>query len=252
MKKEAIIKISIVVSVLTILGMVLIRNFDSVVEGIHGGGQNSYRVQVDNNPDFSSPEVDSCASSPPNVPPLGPPNGTCAGGFIITAYAIPFGSLAFNVVYYARVMAWDEHSTASSWQNMTLCAGPGCQTSPVCTGGQTNCWKTPAHVAPDPDFTFSPANPSVGSPVTFSEKPPTFSAAATFASWSWNFGTGSPVTGTDSTLPLNISNGSFTYGALGSYTVTLTAEDEMGISCASSSVVILQRPLPKWREVAPR
>lgn len=242
-------KILIGVSILIVLVFFVVIVFVPKVftQGYHISGQapvqDAYWLQISTNSAFTSIVHDSC--------PGGPPNGTCQLGtpsYNTSSYAVPAGSLAYGATYYARVMVWDDHGAVSDWQTMTGCVGPGCQP------GNTS-WRTPAHAAPDPDFSMTPLNPSVGSLATFSETGTTFFGTVTSppASWSWNFGDGSArIGGTDSTLPFNLAVATHSYGSFGSYPVTLSVEDDLGITCSSTSFVNIIRAIPRWREVAPR
>ena len=99
---------------------------------------------------------------------------TCASGNASAAYTIPANMLAWNTVYYARVMVWDNFGNASSWTSMKVCnpvAGQTnrCLTGGVCSGAQTNCWRTPPHAYPSPDFNYLPLSPTVNGPITFTD-----------------------------------------------------------------------------------
>ena len=85
--------------------------------------------------------------------------------------------------------------------------------------------------APAASFTFSPAQPRAGQPVSFTD---TSTGGPT--SWSWNFGDGIPplIAGHSSTLqnPLN------TFSTPGTYTVTLTATNCKGSSATTQQVTV--------------
>jgi len=151
----------------------------------------------------------------------------------------------WNVLYRAWVRVQNGYGEWSPWTQMsTYCNGNSC--------GPATSWTTPAHQLPSPDFSITPPNPQLGISVIFDDIPPTFDGAATFGSWSWNFGDGSVTNGTDPTVPLDIASANHTYIANGNYTVRLTAEDELGISCSNSALISIQKAIPRWREVAPR
>ena len=79
---------------------------------------------------------------------------------------------------------------------------------------------------PTAEFSFSPALPTVGQTITFtdsSEGPPT--------SWSWTFGDG----GTSAS-----HNPTHSYASSGTYTVSLTATNSAGSSSASHAVTVSQ------------
>jgi PKD repeat protein len=214
-------------------------------------GQSAYRVQVDNDPAFGSPEWDSgvvnsnsTTNSTGNCNASNPPGtgvGTCR--------------MVFNVLYYARVMAWDNNNNPTVWQNMSVCLPyPGqtnrCQTAPTCTGGQTNCWRTPPHSYPTSNFSYSPPFPSVGNPVSFTDLSSfcnggACGAVSTGRTWSWTFAGASPATST-------AQNPAVSYAAAGTYQINLTTGDDAGSCVATPQNVTIQKALPKWREVAPK
>ena len=77
--------------------------------------------------------------------------------------------------------------------------------------------------APVANFTVSPTSPTVGANVTFNGSLSTVGAGATIVNYLWDLGDGSAAqsTGTISTLVAS-------YGAAGTYTVTLTITDSLG------------------------
>lgn len=196
--------------------------------------QSAYRVQVDERRDnFLSPIIDSC--------PGGPPNGTCAPGTTATSYSMGSGILAFNETYEARVMVRDMSGNWSPWRNMSICNGPGCQ-------GGGNRWQTPLHAYPQVDFNWSPLNPPVNRPVQFTDET-TFALGSTARAWRWTFNGGTPSSSLLQSPPL------ITYAASGSYQQTLEVRDDAvpaGQYCFISNELTVQRPIPIWKEVAPR
>ena len=195
--------------------------------------QNGYRVQIDNDPAFGSPEADSC--------PLG---AGCTGG-TSTAYAIPPGDLSFNTTYYARVMAWNSAGSPSGWATMTLCNGypsspGGCQ--PANTS-----WKTPIHAWPfnqpsSYDPVWAPISPAAGATVQFTDRT-LFDAASAGKTWSWSFGDG----GTS-----NQQNPAYIYSSQGSYNISLVSGDNAGSCTSSPEAIGVGQSLPTWREIGPR
>jgi len=62
--------------------------------------------------------------------------------------------------------------------------------------------------------------------------------------WNWTFGDGGTST---------IQNPTHTYATEGYYYVTLMATDNANQSCTRvKGPIILQKPIPKWREIAPK
>jgi hypothetical protein len=119
-----------------------------------GDSQSAYRVQVDNNSNFSSPEVDS-----------GKINSSSK------SYAVQTG-LNYNTTYYWRVKVWDSRNSESSWSNYSS-------------------FTTPKHAYPTPAFIFSPEKPRPDQVVQFTDKSQAFGGAK-IKSWSWTFQDGNP------------------------------------------------------------
>ena len=124
----------------------------------HGPGdtQSAYRVQVDKNSNFSSPEDDS--------------------GKVTSAsnsYATILGKLEYKTTYYWRVKVWDNKNAESVW-----ISGPA--------------FTTPEHAYPFIDFSWAPLAPGVNEDVLFSDQSTVYGGASK-ESWSWTFQNGSPV-----------------------------------------------------------
>jgi PKD repeat protein len=76
-----------------------------------------------------------------------------------------------------------------------------------------------AGAPPTGAFTFSPANPAINEPVLFNASGVTPAPGRRIVSYEWNFGNGRTGTGVTA---------STSYGAVGSYNVTLTVTDDAG------------------------
>ena len=199
--------------------------------------QDGYRVQVDNDPAFGSPEDDSC------------PSGLGCGGGTFTEYAIPTGKLAFNTVYYARVMVWNSTGAASGWTSMSACNGypssPG-----GCQPGNTR-WRTPVHAWPDNRSAlnygpiWAPLNPGAGTPVQFSDRT-NFAVGSSGQNWSWIFTGGNPASATGQVPP------TVTYATTGLYNVAITSGDDVGSCTNNTTQINIQGAIPTWREIIPR
>jgi hypothetical protein len=191
-----------------------------------GSPQSAYQVQLDDQGSFNSINVDSGKI-------LSSSNAWYSGQ----------GVLAFNIVYHARVRTWSGYDVVSSWQEATICSGPGC------TGGGANSWKTPVYAYPQTDFNWT-ANGILNNPSPPLNKPVQFTDTTVFGGnpngrqWSWVLGEGATST---------TQNPSHTYSAEGSYYVTLTATDNANQVCIrTKGPLIIQKPIPKWREIAPK
>jgi len=191
-----------------------------------GDTQSAYQVQVDNNSDFSSPEVDSLKVFPSAS----------------TSYA-PSG-LLFNTTYYWRVTVWDSADLPSGWAT-----GPSFTTNLR---------------PPLADFTWAPPSPSVGEIIQFCSRndgvacltdETTFYGTLGTESWAWDFEndgiddcSGPPLTGDCGTG--DEQNPTHSYSIAGDYTVRLTATDDNG-SCFVAQDLIGLSSLPEWKEIAP-
>lgn len=115
-------------------GITITWNFDD--EDLEDS-QSAYQVQIDDNSDFSTPEVDTekiISSS--------------------NSYSTISGSLAYNKTYYWRVRVWDTKDGRFDWVKID-------------TDGQNLEFSTPLHPWPTADFSYSPENPEKGIPVYF-------------------------------------------------------------------------------------
>jgi len=192
-----------------------------------GNPQSAYQVQIDDDPAFGSPIIDT-------------------GGIaceLCRSYFSP-STLAFNTTYHARVMTWDSNNLPSPWQTMTVCTGPGCQP------GNTS-WRTPQHAYPNNiDFSWTPSSPAANQIVQFTNTAICYALGntpAACASWAWNFGDGGSSTS---------QNPSHSYGSEGSFPVTFSVTDAQGYTCPSGTpltkTINIQKKIPTWKEVAPR
>ena len=137
-----------------------------------GDSQSAYQVQVDNNSDFSSLEVDSGKVSSDS-----------------NSYATPPGRLQYNTPYYPyywRVEVWDSKDVSSSW-----ISGPS--------------FSTPKHAYPTINFTWSPQTPPVNQAVTFTDQSQVF-GGATKISWQWTFPDGNPPSATSQNATTTFSS----------------------------------------------
>jgi hypothetical protein len=130
-------------------------SFSWIFSDADGDTQSAYRVQADNNANFSSPEVDSGQVSSASH-----------------SYATPAGLLSYDQTYYWRVMVWDSQGSSSVWANGSA-------------------FTVPKHAYPTIDFTWAPVNPSRNEDVQFFDQSVVY--GSTKSSWSWNFQDGSPA-----------------------------------------------------------
>ena len=179
-----------------------------------GSPQSAYQVQMDEQGSFRVPEVDS---------------GKVISGS--NSYFTGQGILQFNKTYKTRVRVWNSFDIVSDWK--------------VASGN----FNTPPYAYPQVDFSWT-ANGILNNPSPPLNKPVQFTDATVFngnpngREWSWTFGDGGSST---------TQNPAHTYAAEGSYYVTLTATDNANQSCArTKGPLIIQKPIPRWREIAPR
>ncbi|MBI2065238.1 MAG: PKD domain-containing protein [Candidatus Yanofskybacteria bacterium] len=155
--------------------------------------------------------------------------------------------MTWNTAYTAWVRVRNGYGQWSSWTRMgTYVNG----TNPPVS---VNRWTTPVHAFPATSFTISPANPSVDSPVTFTDTT-VFQGGANPRTWLWNFNYPAGPTRPINNPPTASGNTVYTYTAVGTYYPRLTATDDLGQSCYYDLTppLYLQDPIPQWKEVPPR
>ena len=176
--------------------------------------QSAYQVQITDTGNFNNPVLDT---------------GKLNSGS--NAYFTGQGVLQFNTTYRARVRTWNGYDVVSAWSSTS------------------NSWKTPSYAYPQVDFNWT-ANNILNNPSPPINKPVQFTDATVFngnpngRQWSWTFGDGGTST---------VQNPSHTYTSENSYYVTLTATDNANQSCSrTKGPLMIQKPIPRWREIAPR
>ncbi len=192
-----------------------------------GDTQGAYRVQADNNSNFSSPEIDSNKVSSASE-----------------SYA-PIGGLSYNNTYYWRLKVWDNYDIPSNWTQ-----GPS--------------FNTPLHAYPDPDFNWTPLSPSEEEIIQFCSTQeagtcpednstcyttagPIPSPSCSGKTFLWTFPAEAEfATGSSPTT----ENPRVKFADSGSYTITLQITDDIG-TCPKSYPFNVAIPLPEWKEVEP-
>ena len=135
------------------------------------------------------------------------------------------GVLIFNKTYKTRVRVWNGYDVVSNW---TVASGN---------------FNTPNYAYPQVDFTWTPANPTKNVLVQFTDQT-VFQGNPNSREWSWLFGDGGSST---------LQNPPHTYTNEGIFYVTLTATDNANQTCArAKGPLLIQKPIPIWKEVAPR
>lgn len=179
-----------------------------------GSPQSAYQVQITSTGNFNNPIWDT---------------GKLNSGS--SSYFTGQGVLEFNTTYKARVKTWNSYDVVSDWSN------------------PSSSWKTPSYAYPQVDFYWT-ANGIQNNPSPPLDKPVSFTDMTVFngnpngRDWDWIFGDGGTSTS---------QNPSHTYTAEGSYYMMLTATDNANQSCSrTKGPIIIQQPIPKIREVAPK
>ena len=192
--------------------------------------QSAYQVQVDDNSDFSSPEIDSgkVSSSSNSYAPIG---------------------LSYNTTSYWRVMVWDSNDTPSDdWIVYQDDVPP------------PESFTTPLHAYPWPDFTHSPQNPAAGEVVQFTDTSTCWDATQSSYScknnvnnpYQWDFEDDGTIDCDSNIDPNCRGDVTHIYDVAGNYTVKLSVTDDIGTCTgAGDTPVGVTLPLPKWREIPP-
>ncbi len=183
-----------------------------------------FQFQVDNNSDFSSPEVNRDYSGLSNPSPT-------INNQAVSVYISPGSDqIKYNTTYYWRVNVYDSWGDDSGWTNGSS-------------------FTTEEHHYPSPDFDWSPTKINKGEEVDFTNKSTCYNAfnnAVSCSSWQWNITSAVYLNGTDFTS----QDPSVEFTSVGSKTATLHASDEK-YSCYVSHDMDVYVPLPHWKEVAP-
>jgi len=188
--------------------------------------QTKFDFQVDNNSDFSSPEVNR------TLPGLSNPSGTINVQYVYVR-AVPTGDdLAYSTTYYWRVKVYDANGN-SGWLYP-----PGTSTSPGTP------FTTASHAYPFPSFSFSPLKPTPGQNITFTDSSQCYGVSCTYA---WDFDNNGT---TDSTTAGTVTH---SYPNPGTYTVKLGLTDNLGYYCSYTNPITVSSPGQKfeWKEIAP-
>ncbi len=117
--------------------------------------QSAYQIQVDNNPDFSSPAMDT---------------EKITGG--TESYIVSSG-LSWDTGYFWRLRAWDSEDVVSEWKEGTF-------------------FVTPPHEAPAVGFSWSPNHPQARATTQFTDQSAVFPGGSV-QSRQWTFQDGDPL-----------------------------------------------------------
>jgi hypothetical protein len=178
----------------------------------YGDSQTAYQIQIDDNSDFSSPEVD-----------------TGKLNFSSQFYLLDLRRLSFNTAYNWRLKVWDTIGPdASNW-----IVGPS--------------FTTPKHQGPSVDFNWTSGvlmnNDTVL--VKFLDNSTVY-GGSTESAWLWTFENGTPATAIQknpsSSFPSSVNQSN----------VTLKVTDSDNYSCQTTKVVDVVGLRNKLKEIIPR
>jgi len=176
-----------------------------------GDSQSAYQVQVDNNSNFSSPEVDS-----KKIPSES------------TSFA-PISPLSWNTEYYWRLMVWDSKDLSSSW-----IIGPS--------------FTTP-HAYPEPDFSWQPVRPSRGEVVIFDSGQTKTYGGTTISAYLWTIteGVGEFVDGTNNSS----ANPHLKFSTQTNKIKLKVTDSTGYSCESPEKTLTATLPLPQWKEIPP-
>jgi len=186
-----------------------------------GDEEERFQFQVDNNSDFSSPEVDR------DYEDLSNPSPTTNSQTVSVVESPGSDQIGYNTTYYWRVKVYDQYSADSGWVNGSS-------------------FTTETHRYPTISFSWDPTEPNQDEDVDFTDESTVY-GGATKSSWAWTFEDGNPSSSTDQNPTIQFTNG-------GQKDVVLSVTDSSGFTCdnsASPEVIDIEFPIPDWREVLP-
>lgn len=201
-----------------------------------GGNQTSYDLEVDNNNDFASPEVDVSG-------------GSAATKSVAVVVNPVSNQLSYNQTYYWRVKVYDSGGLDSGW--IYPPSPPG---NPDVTGPGDS-FTTAPHLYPISDFNFVPAQPSQGEEITFTENSTCYdinnnpiSCPAADANYKWDFDYEDGPPFTQDAIGQEVTH---TYNDTNRHTAALDVTDTDGKTCRGTSEISPKSQLPRFREVPP-
>ena len=182
---------------------------------VDGDLQASYRLQVDNNSDLSSPVLDTLIVD----------SGSWTYTWKVSDMVPPATDFVWGAKYYWRVKVKDARGAWSvpEWSNISS-------------------FTLPSHAYPSPDFNWLPQNPSALESVQFTDKTNFYNGKN---SWFWTF---------ENAVPANsiLQNPVATFSSQGSWDVKLEVTDSAGFMCPKTQSVRVSYPWPNWKEIIPR
>ena len=177
--------------------------------------ESRFQIQVDNNSNFSSPEVNRDYSGLSNSSP------TTNNQTVSVAITAASNRIIYNTTYYWRVKVYDSNGADSGW-----------------VSGSN--FITEKHQYPAIDFNWAPSNPSQGEDILFADQSTVYGGSSKSA-WSWIFIDGNPANS-------NQQNPTTQFNSTEDKQVTLQVTDSDGYSCSISKTINVQSILPEWQE----
>lgn len=190
-------------------------DFTDVDSAVFGDVQESFQIQVDNNSDFSSPEIDT----------------TLVTG--VESHLIRVADVGYDgVAHYFRIRLYDDRGGISTWG-----------TSPL---GK---FTTPVHRYPDALYSYLPSVPSKNESIQFYDESVAYGTGIPISEWGWIFRNVD-----DSILETSglQTPSAFAFPDMGDMEVELKVVDSDDYTCTIiDSGFFVNLELPEWREVVP-
>ena len=183
-----------------------------------GDDESRFQFQVDDNSDFSSPEVDRDYGGLSNPSPT-------TNNQTVNVFESPSSDqLGYNTIYDWRVRVYDSAGSDSGWVN-----GPS--------------FITELHRYPLIDFDWSPLEPSAEEDVLFADQSVVYGGAVKSA-WLWSFENGDPNFS-------GVQNPTVQFTNEGGQEVILEVTDSDSYVCSLSKIIDVQSSMPDWKEILP-
>jgi len=183
-----------------------------------GDDESKFRFQVDDDNDFSSPEINRTRTGVW-------PDGSANAQWVIVVELPTANRIVYNTTYYWRVKVFDDQGANSGWI-------------------EGSSFMTEEHPYPFIDFNWSPIEPSQDEDVLFADQSEVY-GGSTKSAWAWTFTNGNPASSSQ-------QNPTIQFTADGPKEVTLQVTDSDNFSCQISKSVGVQAELPGWQEILPQ
>jgi len=191
-----------------------------------------FDFQIDNNSNFSSPEIDRTYDNLSNPSP----SQNTQSVLVAVSSSLP-DYLTYNQTYYWRARVWDSKGANSGWVN-------------------NGSFTTQPHHYPLPDFTWQPQSPFPEEQVQFTDESKCYDDVITGNectmpndSFYWDF----DLDNKGGVVPLNsiLENPTAVFSEPGTWKVKLEVTDSHGYKCPVTKTIRASLPLPRWKEIRP-